>query len=176
MNADKRNAVLGIGSFGAAVLGSALGGCGGNGSAIAQATGSDGKVQRLNPATLAPPVMNLYAQVAIAPRGRLAYVSGQVALDEQGRLLGAGDHAAQAHQCFINLQRVMLALGATPDDFVQMKLHVVDHTPALIAPIFGAGQQVFGAQWPLCASTYLGVQRLGLPEWLIEIDAVIAVA
>jgi predicted TIM-barrel fold metal-dependent hydrolase len=52
---------------------------------------------------------------------------------------------------------------------------VVDHHPGLIAPLFAAGRAVFGTDWPLCASTYLGVQRLGLPEWRVEIDAVVTV-
>lgn len=136
---------------------------------------SSAPVTRLNPETLARPVMDLYAQIAIAPAGRLAFVAGQVALDEKGELQGAGDHAAQARQCFVNLRSAMEAVGATPGDFVQMRLYVVDHEPPLVGTIFDGGREVFGAQWPLCASTFLGVQRLGLPQWLIEIDAVIAV-
>ena len=132
-------------------------------------------VARVNPPTLAAPLMDLYAQITVAPAGRLAFVAGQVALDEHGVLQGSGDPVAQARQCFTNLRRAMQALGATPRDFVQMRLYVVDHAPALVGPLFAAGREVFGAEWPLCASTLLGVQRLGLPEWLVEMDAVIAV-
>lgn len=132
-------------------------------------------LERLNPATLAPPVMDLYSQVVIAPAGRLAFISGQVALDADGALVGAGDHAAQARQCFLNLRLALAALGAGPDRVVKMTIHVVGHTPQRIDDVFlVAGCAVFGADWPLCASTYLGVAALGLPEWLVEIDAVAA--
>ncbi len=133
------------------------------------------RVTRLNPEGLATPVMDLYAQISIAPAGRLAFIAGQVALDAEGVLQGGDDPIAQARQCFLNLQRAIHAVGATPADCVQMHIHVVDHRPALIAPLFAAGRAVFGTDWPLCASTYLGVQRLGLPEWRVEIDAVVAV-
>jgi enamine deaminase RidA (YjgF/YER057c/UK114 family) len=136
---------------------------------------SNSRVARLNPEGLASPVMNLYAQISIAPAGRLAFIAGQVALDTNGTLQGGNDPIAQARQCFLNLQRAIDAVGATPADCVQMRIHVVDHHPGLIAPLFAAGRAVFGTDWPLCASTYLGVQRLGLPEWRVEIDAVVTV-
>lgn len=134
----------------------------------------DSQVVRLNPDGLAAPVMDRYAQISIAPAGRLAFIAGQVALDAEGLLQGGDDPIAQARQCFLNLQRAIQAAGATPADCVQMRIHVVDHHPALIAPFFEAGREVFGTDWPLCASTYVGVHRLGLPQWRVEIDAVVA--
>ena len=133
-------------------------------------------METMNPQTLSPPVMNLYSQIAIAPAGRLAFVAGQVAVNADGELIGAGDHGAQAKQALTNIRLAMEAVGAEPSDIVQMKLYVVDHDPSLIEPIMaGAGKAVFGSDWPLCASTYIGVEKLGLPDWLIEIDAVICV-
>uniref|UniRef100_UPI001ED9869B RidA family protein n=1 Tax=Sphingobium sp. DC-2 TaxID=1303256 RepID=UPI001ED9869B len=132
------------------------------------------RVSRLNPPTLAPPVMGLYAQVMVAPTGRLAFVAGQVALDAEGRFVGTGDHRAQALQCFANIRAAVAAVGAAPGDIVKMTINVVDHHADLIGPIFDAGREVFGADWPITASTLLGVAALGLPEWLIEIDAIVA--
>jgi enamine deaminase RidA (YjgF/YER057c/UK114 family) len=51
-----------------------------------------------------------YSQV-VAGRGRLVVVSGQVAQDEHGELIGPGDPEAQARQVFENLRRC-LAEGA----------------------------------------------------------------
>jgi enamine deaminase RidA (YjgF/YER057c/UK114 family) len=56
----------------------------------------------------------------------------------------------------------------------KMTLYVAGHKPELIEPIFAAGRTEFGDAWPLAASVLIGVQTLGLPEWLIEIDAVVA--
>lgn len=130
--------------------------------------------EKLNPASLAPPVMGLYAQIAIAPAGRLAFIAGQVALDGDGNLVGAGSHEEQARQCFANIAAALAALDAHPSQIVKMTINVVGHRPALIAPVFGAGRAVFGDDWPVTASMLLGVQALGLPEWLVEVDAVVS--
>ncbi len=136
--------------------------------------GRDRRVRRIDPPTLAPPVMDLYAQIVVASAGRLAFVAGQVALDPEGRLVGAGDHRAQARQCFANIRAAVAAVGATPADIVRMTINVVDHRAELIGPIFESGREILGDEWPITASMLLGVAALGLPEWLIEIDAVVA--
>ncbi len=128
-------------------------------------------IERVNPPTLAPPVMDLYSQIAVAPAGRVVAIAGQVAIDADGALVGPGDHAAQAEQTFRNLNLALAAVGCGPADLLKYTIHVVDHSPELIEPIFTAGRKVFGDDWPLTASTFLGVQALGLPDWLIEIDA-----
>jgi enamine deaminase RidA (YjgF/YER057c/UK114 family) len=128
----------------------------------------------LNPATMAAPVMGLYAQIAIAPAGRLAFVAGQVALAADGSLVGGGDHAAQAHQCFLNIRAALDALGVGPDAIVKMTINVARHRPELILPIFDAGKAVFGEAWPVTASMLLGVETLGLPEWLVEVDSIVS--
>ncbi|MFC0304720.1 RidA family protein [Sphingomonas sp. C8-2] len=136
--------------------------------------GRDRRVRRIDPPTLAPPVMDLYAQIVVASAGRLAFVAGQVALDPEGRLVDAGDHRAQARQCFANIRAAVAAVGATPADIVRMTINVVDYRAELIGPIFESGREIFGDEWPITASMLLGVAALGLPEWLIEIDAVVA--
>jgi enamine deaminase RidA (YjgF/YER057c/UK114 family) len=60
---------------------------------------------KVNPATLAPPVMGLYSQIAIAPNAHLAFIAGQVAIDRQGEFVGLGDHALQARQCLAGSRR-----------------------------------------------------------------------
>ena len=128
-------------------------------------------VDRLNPTTLAAPVLNLYSQIAIGPPGaRLVAIAGQVALDRDGVLVGDGNHAAQAEQAFRNLREALAAAGCTPADLVKYTIHVVGSSPALIEPVFDAAKRVFGAEFPLVPSTWLGVAALGLPEWLIEVD------
>ncbi|MGH3157176.1 MAG: RidA family protein, partial [Streptosporangiaceae bacterium] len=49
---------------------------------------------------------------AVTVSGRLAFVSGQVALDADGKLVGEGDLRAQAGQALSNLHGVLRALGA----------------------------------------------------------------
>lgn len=131
-------------------------------------------VRHMNPGTMAPPVGELISQISIAPAGRLAFVAGQVALDPTGKLVGTGDHAAQAEQCFRNLALALEALDAAPDQIVKMTIAVVDHHAGLVMPVFDAGRAVFGDRWPTTSSILLGVPALGLPEWLVEVDAIVA--
>jgi enamine deaminase RidA (YjgF/YER057c/UK114 family) len=60
-----------------------------------------------------------YSQV-VAGRGRLVVVSGQVAQDEHGELVGAGDADAQARQVFENLRRCLAGAGAGFGDVVKL--------------------------------------------------------
>jgi enamine deaminase RidA (YjgF/YER057c/UK114 family) len=130
-------------------------------------------VERINPGTLARPVLDLYSQVVVSTATRVAYIAGQVALDEHGALVGK-DHATQARQAFRNVRLALEAVGGKPHNMTKMTLYVAGHKPELIEPIFAAGRTEFGDAWPLAASVLIGVQTLGLPEWLIEIDAVVA--
>ncbi|MFJ4828874.1 RidA family protein [Streptomyces sp. NPDC088747] len=124
----------------------------------------------MNPVTLAAPIQGLYTHAAIGTGSRFIAIAGQIALDKDGNLIGVGDHEAQAEQAFRNFRAALEAAGATPDDLIKNTIHVVGHRPELIGPIFAAGQRAFDGTWPVSASTFLGVQTLGLPDWLIEVD------
>jgi enamine deaminase RidA (YjgF/YER057c/UK114 family) len=132
-------------------------------------------METLNPPSLTDAFSHLIAHIAITPPGaRLAAVSGQVAIDRSGQLIGGNDHAAQARQCFGNVLAALTAMKADPKDILQMKIYVVRHTPDLVPVIFGAGADIFGEKWPVCASTWIGVETLALPEWLVEIEVLVA--
>jgi DNA-binding transcriptional MerR regulator len=49
-----------------------------------------------------------YSQIVVAQAGELVAISGQVALDRDGHLVGRGDFAAQADQTFRNLSKYTL--------------------------------------------------------------------
>lgn len=131
-------------------------------------------VTKINPATLVPPLLGIYAQAVVADARRLAFIAGQVALDANGVLIGADDYAAQARQAFLNLKNALAALPAASANVVRMTIYVVDHRPDLVITIFDAGREVFGADWPVTSSVLIGVQALGMPEWLVEVDAIAA--
>lgn len=57
--------------------------------------------------------------------GKRVYISGQVALDAEGNLVGESDLAAQASRIFQNLRAVLQAAGATPEEVVQLDFMVV---------------------------------------------------
>ena len=100
--------------------------------------------------------------------GDLLFVSGIVAVDEDGRLVGADDVVAQAQQVFENMRVVLTAAKCTFADVVKVTIFLtdVDDRP-LINPL---RQEVFGEARP--ASTLVEVSRLAVPGAKIEIEAV----
>ncbi len=100
--------------------------------------------------------------------GRFVAISGQCGLDEEGRVVGEGDAAAQARQVFENLRRCLAAAGATFDDVVKLTYFVTDvaHLPAVRA----ARDEVFVPD-RLPASSAVQVSALFRPELLVEIEA-----
>jgi enamine deaminase RidA (YjgF/YER057c/UK114 family) len=106
-----------------------------------------------------------YSQV-VTGRGRLVVVSGQVAQDEHGALVGAGDAGLQARQVFENLRRCLA--GAGFGDVVKLGIFVLDvaHLPA----VREARDAVIDTTRPP-ASTAVQVAALFAPGYLIEIEA-----
>jgi enamine deaminase RidA (YjgF/YER057c/UK114 family) len=115
--------------------------------------------------------MDLYAQILVARGSRHVRIAGQVATDVDGKLVGANDHAAQAKQTWLNIKNAVQAVGGTGRDITRYSINVVDCTPELVGVIYKAGAEVFGDEFPMAASTMIGVQTLALPGWLIEIEA-----
>ena len=132
-------------------------------------------VEHVDPPDIAPPVSDVYHHLAIGRGSAIVAVAGQIALDVHGNLVGAGDHAAQAEQAFRNFANALAAAGCGLGDLLKNTIHVVGHHPGLVEEIFAAGRRAFGGEWPSTASTLLGVQALGRPEWLIEIDGLAVV-
>ena len=108
-----------------------------------------------------------YTHVVIGT-GRLAALSGQVALDAQGQVVGAGDPAAQARQVFENLRLCLAAAGATFDHVVKLTFFVTD--VAYLPAIRIARDQYVDTEHPP-ASTAVQVAALVRPELLLEVEA-----
>jgi enamine deaminase RidA (YjgF/YER057c/UK114 family) len=128
--------------------------------------------QTLNPATLSKP--GTYSHVAIVPSGRQVHVSGQVALNAAGDLVGKGDLAAQTEQVYTNLGLALGAAGASLSDVFKLVTYVVGITPDKVATVRAARARFLGAG-PYPASTMVGVTGLVHPDLLIEVEAIAAI-
>ncbi|MFD9005637.1 RidA family protein [Streptomyces sp. NPDC059582] len=108
-----------------------------------------------------------YSHVVMAT-GRLVAVSGQLAVDEDGELVGEGDPAAQARQVFRNLERCLAAAGADFGDVVKLTYFVTDmaHMPAV-----RAARAAHIPEDRLPAASAVQVAALVRPEFLMEIEA-----
>jgi reactive intermediate/imine deaminase len=123
-------------------------------------------VRRVNPPALYEP--NGYSHVVEATGGRTVYVSGQVPMDAQGKVVGAGDFRAQVVQVFENLKAALAAARAGFGDVVKANYYVLDMTN--IAILREVRRGYWGSAAP--ASTLVEVRRLARDEFLIEIEVV----
>jgi reactive intermediate/imine deaminase len=121
----------------------------------------------------APAPAGGYSQVVRVETGDTAflYISGQVAVDLQGQVVGVGDVAAQAEQVFKNLGAILAANGATFADVVKLNTYLLDI--AHRAAVAGVRGRYLTGNPP--ASTLVAVSSLANPDWLIEVEAVAAV-
>jgi 2-iminobutanoate/2-iminopropanoate deaminase len=103
--------------------------------------------------------------------GDLLFVSGIVAVDGEGQLVGGDDVVAQVRQVFENMRAVLVAAGCGFEDVVKVTVFLtdIDDRP-LINPV---RQEVFGAARP--ASTLVEVSRLAVEGAKVEVEAVAVV-
>ena len=127
------------------------------------------QTQFLNPPALCPTFG--WTHVVTATGGKTVYVSGQVAVDERGEVVGKGDLRAQAEQTFENLKHALAAAGATFRDVVKTNLYVVGLKPEHVPVLREVRSRYVNAEQPP-ASTLVGVSALVGPDWLIEVEAV----
>ncbi len=103
--------------------------------------------------------------------GDLLFLSGQVSQDADGNLVGVGDVTAQTRQVLGNMRALIEAAGATLDDVVKLTVYVVDINDG--AKVREVRSEFFGGpDYP--ASTLVGDIKLARPEFLVEIEAVVA--
>jgi reactive intermediate/imine deaminase len=127
------------------------------------------KIKRTNPPELSKPTG--YTHVVEATGGKTVYISGQIALDKDGKVVGQGDMKAQAEQVFKNLQAALAAAGATFKDVVKMNTYTTDM--AQVQAIRDVRARYFADVTP--ASTLVQVVHLARPEFLLEIEVIAVV-
>jgi enamine deaminase RidA (YjgF/YER057c/UK114 family) len=115
-----------------------------------------------------------FSQVATVRGGKTIYVSGQVALDEKGELVGRGDLRAQTRKVFENLKLALAAAGAGFESVVKMSYYIVGYRPEHLAPIREVRSEYLSRTQPP-ASTLVSVEALFQDGVLIEVEAIAVV-
>jgi len=126
-----------------------------------------------NPAQLHKPTG--YSHVAEIKAGTIIYISGQVALDASGNIVGQGDYRAQIEQVFRNLKTSLESAGATFQNVVKLNYYIVD---TVESAEFFAYREVRDRYLDTAnppAATVIVIRRLFRPEFLIEIEGVAVV-
>ncbi len=127
----------------------------------------------INPSGVSQPTG--YTHVVRSDGANTVYISGQVAINAEGELVGGSDLATQADQVFTNLATCLASVGATFLDVVKFTTYVVNFKPEDRAIVAAARQKHLPAMNPP-ASTLVGVQALARPDLLIEIEAIAVLA
>jgi enamine deaminase RidA (YjgF/YER057c/UK114 family) len=114
-----------------------------------------------------PPGMRFPGMSQAVRCGDWITVSGQVALKD-GQVVGMGDPAAQARQCFTNIGLVLAEAGASLKDVVSLRCYLTDASAyqdyAKVKGMF------FQDKTP--ASTTVIISALLIPGLLMEVEAV----
>jgi enamine deaminase RidA (YjgF/YER057c/UK114 family) len=123
----------------------------------------------LNPDSLFPSLQYGFSQIVVAQGRRTIYFSGQVAWDEHQNIIGENDLRAQVWQSLRNVEIVMTTAGGTMTDIVALRIYIVHDWMDKTAPVSEGLKAFFPGDHPP-ATTWIGVQSLARPEFLIEIE------
>ncbi len=126
----------------------------------------------VNPPGMKP--LGMYTQVTVVQGGSIAFISGQVSVDGQGKVVGAGDMQTQAVQVFENLKLALGGIGATFEDVVKFTIYIVGLTQEKRKAVMEVRGRYISHKNPP-AATMIGVDELVEPELLLEIEAVVAI-
>ena len=129
------------------------------------------QIKRTNPPALSTPTGYTHIVEVTGP-AKTVYISGQIAYDKDGKVVGAGDMKGQAEQVFKNLQAALDAAGAKFSDVVKMNTYVTDMDKA--PAVREVRARYFGDTTP--ASTLVQVVHLARPELMLEIEVIAVVA
>jgi 2-iminobutanoate/2-iminopropanoate deaminase len=130
--------------------------------------------QNIQPEALAKRVVGghvLYSHVVVVEARKTIFVSGQLARDARGEVVGKGDMASQIRQTGENIKAALAAAGATLNDIVKTNTYVTDieeffkHTDVRM--------EYFGA---LPTSTTVEVRKLAHPDLMVEVEVIAMVS
>jgi 2-iminobutanoate/2-iminopropanoate deaminase len=108
------------------------------------------------------------AVVAATGPGRMLFISGMTARNNEGGITGLGDIKAQTRQVCENVQAAVEAAGGTMDDIVRVDVYVTDmrHFDA----IHEVRREFFTGTPP--ASTMVEISKFSRPGYEIEMNAI----
>src|SRR5512139_3609153 len=130
-------------------------------------TGQSQMMRFVNPPALPRPFG--YSHVAEVSGGKTIYLSGHIAMDKSGNLIGYGDLRAQTQQVFTNLKAALDAVGADFSAVVKLTYFLLDISQIQI--VREVRDQFVNVQQPP-ASSAVEVRRLFRDDLLIEIEAI----
>lgn len=133
-------------------------------------------IAAINPPSLMKPVG--FAHGMDVKAGRIVFLSGQVAKDGNGAVVGAGDIVAQFRQVCENLRTVVATAGGALTDVAKLTIYVLDvpEYKRRIREIGAVYREYFGRHFP--AMTLVGTRDLfdAADGCLLEIEGFAVIA
>ncbi|MEZ2334957.1 RidA family protein [Mucilaginibacter sp. RCC_168] len=122
----------------------------------------------INPLSVSTP--KGYSQAVTVDLGKstMLILSGQVALDKSGQLIGKDDITAQIQQVFTNIKNIVEAAGGSMSDVVKLNYYMIDVSQVQV--LRGIRDKFVNTTHPP-ASTLVQVSKLFRDDILIEIEA-----
>jgi enamine deaminase RidA (YjgF/YER057c/UK114 family) len=127
-------------------------------------------VSRRNPPTMWDMASRGWSHISVAEPGRLAYLSGQVAVTPGGGDVPE-DLAGQARLATASLAAALKDLEATAHDIVMLRVYVVNATSEAFGQAVTPLRELLGNAMP--SITTIGVQALYKPDIKVEIEMVV---
>jgi enamine deaminase RidA (YjgF/YER057c/UK114 family) len=129
------------------------------------------KKDYVNPPALLQP--SGFTQVLVVQdASKIVFVSGQVAIDQAGKLIGQGDLKAQIRQAAKNLKAALGAVDVAPSDIVKINTYIVNYKQSDYSAMREARAELFPEGTAFPASTMVGVTSLAVDGLLVEMEAI----
>jgi 2-iminobutanoate/2-iminopropanoate deaminase len=113
-----------------------------------------------------------YSHVAIVNSGRMVFISGQVATNQAGEIVGT-TFSEQTVQVFENLKIALAASGATFHHIVKMNTYVRDLTGTRVKTFRDIRGRYLGDHLP--ASTLVATPGLVHEDMMLEVEVIAVV-
>ena len=123
-------------------------------------------VDAVNPAGVWPP-FGAFSIAVIQGTGQVVHLKGQVSLDFNGQVVGAGDMRVQVRQVLSNIRDVLASMGGKTSDVASLVHYATDIDSFMKT---GDIRQTFFTK-PFPITTTVQVARLYHPDLVIEITA-----
>ena len=129
-------------------------------------------IKRGNPSDMKHARASVYNHyVRVDQPKSMIFVSGQLARDDEGNQVGQGSMLEQTRQCLRNIEKCLVAAGASLSDVVWTTVYTVDIRE--FKQIVAAREEFFKTNLP--TSTMIEINHLSEPGLLVEIQAIAAI-
>lgn len=121
---------------------------------------------RFNPPSGWPQAGRAFNHGVVQPEGKTLHITGQVAWDQDGRLVGAGDVEAQMRKSFDNTIDILETVGGRLEDIVSMTIFFLDRDHL---PVIQSVRAEYFSSEAAPASIIIQTPGLVVPELLVEL-------